>query len=72
MTGIEKLRAAIQSGFDLLDVRSLSIEKMAAVSRKGADVCKEREVSAKAAVSGAESQARYEAGLVHQSKQEGR
>lgn len=46
MTDIEKLRAAIQSGFDLLDKRSLSIEKMAAACKKAAEVCSEKEVLA--------------------------
>lgn len=41
MTDIEKLRAAIQSGFDLLDKRALSIEKMAAACREAADAFEE-------------------------------
>lgn len=41
MTGIEKLRAAIQNGFDLLDVRSLSIEMMATACKKAAEACEE-------------------------------
>lgn len=41
MTDIEKLRVAIQNGFDLLDKRALSIEKMAAACRKAAEACEE-------------------------------
>lgn len=45
MTDIEQLRTAIQSGFDLLDVRLLPIEAMAAACRKASEACKWKEVA---------------------------
>lgn len=41
MKDIERLRAAIQSGFDLFDGRAVMIERMAAACRKAATACEE-------------------------------
>lgn len=41
MTDLEKLYATIQGGFDLLDRRSVLIEKMADAYRKLATACEE-------------------------------